>query len=129
MATDLIMTLPASNIGLGTPIAALSLLYLLVLLGVGAVGRRLQRHHPVSPWIFSFALSIYCTSWAFYGVTAQAAVNGWWIPPTYIGSLILFWFAFGLNRPYCYCLSPLPYNLSRRLYCHPLWAFPLIGHY
>ena len=91
----MIMTLPASNIGLGT-IAALSLLYLLVLLGVGAVGRRLQRRHPISPWIFSFALSIYCTSWAFYGVTAQAAVHGWWIPPTYIGSLILFWFAFGL---------------------------------
>jgi len=89
------MTLPASSIGLGT-IAALSLLYLLVLLGVGAVGRRLQRRHALSPWIFSFALSIYCTSWAFYGVTAQAAVNGWWIPPTYIGSLILFWFAFGL---------------------------------
>ncbi len=89
------MTLPASNIGIGT-IAALSLLYLVVLLGVGAVGRRLQRRHPVSPWIFSFALSIYCTSWAFYGVTAQAAVNGWWIPPTYIGSLLLFWFAFGL---------------------------------
>jgi Na+/proline symporter/signal transduction histidine kinase/CheY-like chemotaxis protein len=95
VAVEVIMTLPASTIGLGT-IAALSLLYLLVLLGVGAVGRRLQRRHPLSPWIFSFALSIYCTSWAFYGVTAQAAVNGWWIPPTYIGSLILFWFAFGL---------------------------------
>jgi Na+/proline symporter/signal transduction histidine kinase/CheY-like chemotaxis protein len=89
------MTLPESNIGLGT-IAALSFVYLLVLLGAGAIGRRLQRRHPLSPWIFSFALSIYCTSWAFYGVTAQAAVNGWWIPPTYIGSLLLFWFAFGL---------------------------------
>jgi Na+/proline symporter/signal transduction histidine kinase len=89
------MILSQSNIGLGT-IAALSLLYLLVLYSVGRLGRRITGHHPLAPWVFSFALAIYCTSWAFYGVTAQAAVNGWWIPPTYIGSLLLFWFGFGL---------------------------------
>ena len=89
------MILSQGNIGLGT-IAALSLLYLLVLYSVGRLGRRITGHHPLAPWVFSFALAIYCTSWAFYGVTAQAAVNGWWIPPTYIGSLLLFWFGFGL---------------------------------
>lgn len=89
------MILAQGNIGLGT-IAALSLLYLLVLYSVGRLGRRITGHHPLAPWVFSFALAIYCTSWAFYGVTAQAAVNGWWIPPTYIGSLLLFWFGFGL---------------------------------
>ncbi|MBU2279108.1 MAG: hybrid sensor histidine kinase/response regulator [Gammaproteobacteria bacterium] len=89
------MLLSQGNIGLGT-IAALSLLYLLVLYSVGRLGRRITGHHPLAPWVFSFALAIYCTSWAFYGVTAQAAVNGWWIPPTYIGSLLLFWFGFGL---------------------------------
>jgi len=89
------MLLAQGNIGLGT-IAALSLLYLGVLYSVGRLGRRVTGHHPLAPWVFSFALAIYCTSWAFYGVTAQAAVNGWWIPPTYIGSLLLFWFGFGL---------------------------------
>jgi len=89
------MILSQGNIGLGT-IAALSLLYLVVLYSVGRLGRRITGHHPLAPWVFSFALAIYCTSWAFYGVTAQAAVNGWWIPPTYIGSLLLFWFGFGL---------------------------------
>jgi Na+/proline symporter/signal transduction histidine kinase len=89
------MILSQGNIGLGT-IAVLSLLYLLVLYSVGRLGRRITGHHPLAPWVFSFALAIYCTSWAFYGVTAQAAVNGWWIPPTYIGSLLLFWFGFGL---------------------------------
>ncbi|KKO46305.1 sodium:proline symporter [Arsukibacterium ikkense] len=84
-----------SGIGLGT-IAAISLLYLLILFSVGRFGRRINARHPLAPWVFSFALSIYCTSWAFYGVTAQAAVNGWWIPPTYIGSFILFWFGFKL---------------------------------
>ncbi|MDX1537591.1 PAS domain-containing hybrid sensor histidine kinase/response regulator [Arsukibacterium sp.] len=84
-----------SGIGLAT-IAAISLVYLLILFSVGRFGRRITARHPLAPWIFSFALSIYCTSWAFYGVTAQAAVNGWWIPPTYIGSFILFWFGFKL---------------------------------
>ncbi|WP_372627736.1 PAS-domain containing protein [Arsukibacterium sp.] len=84
-----------SGIGLAT-IAAISLIYLLILFSVGRFGRRITARHPLAPWVFSFALSIYCTSWAFYGVTAQAAVNGWWIPPTYIGSFILFWFGFKL---------------------------------
>lgn len=83
------------HIGLGT-IAAISVLYLVILFSVGYFGRRITGKHPLAPWVFSFALSIYCTSWAFYGVTAQAAVNGWWIPPTYIGSFILFWLGFQL---------------------------------
>ena len=95
MATPELMILNGSSIGLGT-IAALSLVYLLILFSVGVFGRRINSKHPLAPWVFSFALSIYCTSWAFYGVTAQAAVNGWWMPPTYIGSFILFWFGFKL---------------------------------
>ena len=89
------MILNGSSIGLGS-IAALSLLYLLILFSVGHFGKRINSKHPLAPWVFSFALSIYCTSWAFYGVTAQAAVNGWWMPPTYIGSFLLFWFGFKL---------------------------------
>lgn len=95
MAAPELMMLNGSSIGLGT-IAALSLVYLLILFSVGRFGRRINSKHPLAPWVFSFALSIYCTSWAFYGVTAQAAVNGWWMPPTYIGSFILFWFGFKL---------------------------------
>jgi signal transduction histidine kinase len=95
MTTAEQMILNGSSIGLGS-IAALSLLYLLVLFSVGHFGKRINSKHPLAPWVFSFALSIYCTSWAFYGVTAQAAVNGWWMPPTYIGSFILFWFGFKL---------------------------------
>lgn len=89
------MILNGSSIGLGT-IAALSLVYLLILFSVGHFGKRITSKHPLAPWVFSFALSIYCTSWAFYGVTAQAAVNGWWMPPTYIGSFLLFWLGFKL---------------------------------
>lgn len=84
-----------SGIGLAT-LAAISLLYLLILYSVGVFGRRINARHSLAPWVFSLALSIYCTSWAFYGVTAQAVVNGWWLPPTYIGSFILFWLGFKL---------------------------------
>ena len=63
------MILNGSSIGLGS-IAALSLLYLLILFSVGHFGKRINSKHPLAPWVFSFALSIYCTSWAFYGVTA-----------------------------------------------------------
>lgn len=89
------MLLDQGAIGLGS-IAALSLVYLLVLYSVGRLGQRLHGRHPLAPWVFSFALAVYCTSWAFYGVTAQAAVNGWWIPPTYIGSILLFGIGFRL---------------------------------
>ena len=95
MSVPELMLLNGSSIGLGT-IAALSLIYLLILFSVGHFGKRINSKHPLAPWVFSFALSIYCTSWAFYGVTAQAAVNGWWMPPTYIGSFLLFWFGFKL---------------------------------
>jgi len=89
------MLLNQGSLGL-TSVAVLSLLYLLVLYSIGRLGRGLTASHPLAPWVFSFALAVYCTSWAFYGVTAQAALNGWWIPPTYIGTLLLFWFGFGL---------------------------------
>ncbi len=58
------MILSQGSIGIGS-IAVLSLLYLAVLYSVGLLGRRLTGRHPLAPWVFSFALAIYCTSWAF----------------------------------------------------------------
>jgi signal transduction histidine kinase/Na+/proline symporter len=42
--------------------------------------------------VYGLTLAVYCTSWSFYGTTAQAAKNGWWLAPTYVGSLLLFIF-------------------------------------
>ncbi|QWL04447.1 hypothetical protein, partial [Shewanella indica] len=28
---------------------------------------------------YSLTLGVYCTSWAFFGTTAQAANHGWWL--------------------------------------------------
>ncbi|MEE4639360.1 MAG: PAS-domain containing protein [Wenzhouxiangella sp.] len=46
------------------------------------------------PLIYSLSLAVYCTAWTFYGTTTQAARSGWPIPPTFIGSILLFVFAF-----------------------------------
>lgn len=43
-----------------------------------------------APLVFSLSLAVYCTSWAFYGTVGQSAQLGWWIPPTYVGTILLF---------------------------------------
>lgn len=40
------------------------------------------------PWIYSLALGVSCTSWAFYGTVGQAATTGAWLAPIYIGSIL-----------------------------------------
>ena len=46
------------------------------------------------PWVYSLSLAVYCTSWTFYGTVTQAQRSGWPIPPTFIGSILLYVFAF-----------------------------------
>ena len=46
------------------------------------------------PWIYSLSLAVYCTSWTFYGTVTQAQRSGWPIPPTFIGSILLYAFGF-----------------------------------
>ncbi len=46
------------------------------------------------PWVYSLSLAVYCTSWTFYGTVTQAQRSGWPIPPTFIGSILLYAFAF-----------------------------------
>ncbi len=56
-----------------------------------AVGERLRS--PLNrfwPLIFALSLAVYCTAWTFYGTTTQAALFGWPIPPTFLGTILLF---------------------------------------
>lgn len=81
---------------------------LLIGLSLGLVGllfaiawygdRHEQRLAPWQPWIYSLSLAVYCTSWAFYGTVNQAATYGWFIPPTYVGTMLLFALAHGFLR-------------------------------
>ena len=42
----------------------------------------------LGPWAYPLSLSIYCTSWTYYGAVGTAARNGWEYLPIYIGPVI-----------------------------------------
>ena len=45
------------------------------------------------PYVYALSLAVYCTSWTFYGTVTQAARYGWPLPPTFIGTILLYVFA------------------------------------
>ncbi|ODU48420.1 PAS-domain containing protein [uncultured Aquimonas sp.] len=73
------------------------LVWLGLLFGAALLGERrpqlLQRHWGL---IYSLSLAVYCTSWTFYGTVTQAARSGWWLPPTFVGTILLYVFGIGL---------------------------------
>jgi Na+/proline symporter/signal transduction histidine kinase len=76
-------------------ITLLGLAYVGVLFVVAHLGDRMAaegRGLAVRPWVYSLSLAVYCTSWAFYGTGGQSARLGWWLPPTYVGTILLFLF-------------------------------------
>jgi signal transduction histidine kinase/Na+/proline symporter len=75
-------------------LAALAWLGVLFAVAVYAERRpqALARHWPV---VYALSLAVYCTSWTFYGTVTQAARYGWPLPPTFIGTILLYVFAAG----------------------------------
>ncbi|MBT1065227.1 PAS-domain containing protein [Bowmanella sp. Y26] len=70
----------------------LAIVYLSLLFAVGFWGDRFHgaASHKQRPLIYSLALGVHCTSWAFFGTTAQSATYGWAFTPTYVGSVVAF---------------------------------------
>jgi signal transduction histidine kinase/Na+/proline symporter len=71
-----------------------ALLWLGALFGVALYAER----RPASlarywPYVYALSLAVYCTSWTFYGTVTQAARYGWPLPPTFIGTILLYAFA------------------------------------
>lgn len=78
-------------------ITLLSLGYLALLFIVGYWGQKPSSSRWVrKPWVYSLAIGVSCTSWAFYGTVGQAATTGAWLAPIYIGSIACFIFAWPL---------------------------------
>jgi PAS domain S-box-containing protein len=78
-----------------TPVtlALLGLAYLGLVFAVAWYGDReaARGRHPLArPLVYTLSLAVYCTSWAFYGTGGQSAETGWWLPPTYVGTIVLF---------------------------------------
>ncbi len=58
--------------------------------------RRPQAFARRWPDIYALSLAVYCTSWTFFGTVTQAARYGWPLPPTFVGTMLLYVFGIGL---------------------------------
>ena len=80
-------------------VSALVLCYLLVLFAlVFWADKRYKRQQQQHPLIFSLALGVHCTSWAFFGTTTEATQYGWAFVPSYLGVILVFLFAHPVLR-------------------------------
>lgn len=75
-------------------VVAAALLWLALLFGIALYAER----HPgvlARQWrhVYALSLAVYCTSWTFYGTVTQAARYDWPLPPTFVGTLLLYAFA------------------------------------
>lgn len=73
------------------------LLWLGIMFAVAVYGeRRPQAFSRRWPDIYALSLAVYCTSWTFFGTVTQAARYGWPLPPTFVGTILLYLFGIGL---------------------------------
>ncbi|MBN23772.1 MAG: hybrid sensor histidine kinase/response regulator [Alteromonadaceae bacterium] len=72
--------------------------YLLILFLLAFWGDKRAKANQQHPYIYSLALGVHCTSWAFFGTTTQAAHYGWAFIPTYMGIICVFLFAHPVLR-------------------------------
>lgn len=74
-----------------------ALLWLGAMFAVAVYGeRRPQTFARYSADVYALSLAVYCTSWTFFGTVTQAARYGWPLPPTFVGTLLLYVFGIGL---------------------------------
>lgn len=80
-----------------TVVVLASLLWLGMLFAAAVWGERrgwrLDRHWGT---VYALSLAVYCTSWTFYGTVTQAMRSGWPLPPTFVGTILLYVFGIGL---------------------------------
>lgn len=74
-------------------VIAVVLAYLLILFLIAFWGDRYNPVNTQRPIVYSLALGIHCTSWAFFGTTTQSTQYGWAFIPTYLGIILVFLFA------------------------------------
>jgi sigma-B regulation protein RsbU (phosphoserine phosphatase) len=82
-------------------IAFLGIGYLLALFAIAyATDKARERGRSLvnNPWVYSFSLAVYCTSWTFYGSVGQASSTGLGFLPIYLGPTLVFMLAPSLLR-------------------------------
>ena len=77
----------------GSVLALAGLVWLGLLFAAALAGERApERFRRYWPVVYSLSLAVYCTAWTFYGTTTQALQSGWPVPPTFIGTILIFLF-------------------------------------
>ncbi|MCM2357722.1 MAG: ATP-binding protein [Geobacteraceae bacterium] len=74
-------------------VAILGVGYLLGLFAIAYAtdkAREMGRSPVDNPWVYSFSLAVYCTSWTYYGSVGQAASTGLGFLPIYLGPTLIF---------------------------------------
>jgi len=84
----------SADLVIATSVAYVGLLFLIAYLG-----DRATRNKPGgflrSPFVYTLSISVYCTSWTFYGAVGNAARGGLEFAAIYLGPTIVFigwWF-------------------------------------
>jgi len=81
-------------------VLTIALLYVALLFAVAFAGDRRARSGRLgwlrSPLVYTLSISVYCTSWTFYGAVGSAARNGLEFATIYIGPTLVFvgWWVF-----------------------------------
>lgn len=77
----------------GSMLAVAGVVWLGLLFAAALAGERSpERFRRYWPVVYSLSLAVYCTAWTFYGTTTQAVRSGWPVPPTFIGTILIFLF-------------------------------------
>ena len=78
-------------------VAIASGLWLALMFGTALYAER-RAHAFARHWrhVYALSLAVHCTSWTFYGTVTQAARYGWPLPPTFVGAIALYLFAFAV---------------------------------
>ena len=75
-------------------VLGIALLYVVLLFGVAFVGDQRARAGRLgwlrSPVVYTLSISIYCTSWTFYGAVGSAARSGLEFATIYLGPTLVF---------------------------------------
>ncbi len=84
----------SADLVIATGIAYVGLLFLIAYVS-DRRARKTQSSFLRSPFVYTLAISVYCTSWTFYGAVGSAARNGLEYLAIYLGPTIVFigwWF-------------------------------------
>ncbi|MGL4417928.1 MAG: hybrid sensor histidine kinase/response regulator, partial [Plesiomonas shigelloides] len=81
----------------GWGVILVTLGWLGVLFLVAWLGDRFYRGNTAwRPWVYSFSIAVYCTSWTFFGTVGQASRDLWSFIPIYLGPILVFVFGWRL---------------------------------